>query len=203
MLPHRPRHITVAVLALLGAHASVMADSTPFRHQERVGLALNVPFSGQGVLFKDATVSLIYQRAEVRDGGRVSGWQLSVGSALQAFSPVLAVSGLVGERCAQGSLGVSYGAGRWGLPVALQGPYVQLGLGNVGGLGGAFAGASTLGCFKRYDPPVAAAPLPPVVLPPAPPPPAPPPPPPAPSPQQQQTLNGAAWMPEAPRPVLA
>ncbi|RZL05768.1 MAG: hypothetical protein EOP40_19285, partial [Rubrivivax sp.] len=169
MYPHQPRHVAVAVLTLFGMHAAAWADTTSVKHQERVGLALNVPFSGQGVLFKQATVSLVYQQASVRESGRVAGWQVSIGSGLQSFSPVFAVAGLAGERCGQGSIGVSYGAAGWGLPVALQGPHVQVGLANTGGIGGAFAGVSTLGCFKRYEPAMAAAPAAPVVVPPPPP----------------------------------
>lgn len=158
MLLPRHHHIALAVFILVGAQHDVMAESTPFKRQERVGLALNIPFGGQGILFKDATVSLVYQKAEVDN--HVAGFQLSVGSTLHTFSPVFALGALGGERCTYASLGVSYGPGGWGIPVALHGPHVQVGLNNVGGFGGAFAGISTMGCFKRYEPPAVAAPVP-------------------------------------------
>lgn len=193
MYRHRPHRIAAAVLALFGAGTTAWADSTPFRHQERVGLALNIPFSGQGMLFKEAVLSLVYQKASVRESGRVAGWQVSMGSGLQAFSPVFAVSGMAGERCGQASIGVSYGAGGWGVPLALQGPYVQVGLANTGGLGGAVAGISTLGCFKRYEPVTAAAPVAPVIEPPPP-----VPQPPSSSGSQQNSADASRWLRSAP-----
>lgn len=146
-------HIALAIATYVGLTSLAQADTTPFDRQERGGLMLNIPFDSNGLVFKDTVLSLVFQSAKVKSS--TYGWQLAFGSKLNTFSPVFAVSALGGDRCAYGTVGVSYGEGQWGLPVSLHGPYIQLGMRNVGGFGGFQTGLSTLGCFKRYVAPVA------------------------------------------------
>jgi hypothetical protein len=149
------RHrISQAVLILMGLTSAAHADTTVYDRQERAGLMLNIPFDSTGLKFKDSVLSLVYQDARVKSS--VTGWQLAFGSKLTSFSPVFAVSAIGGDRCGYGAVGVSYGDGKWGLPIGIYGPYIQVGLANSGGFGGFQAGLSSLGCFKRYAPPVAA-----------------------------------------------
>ncbi len=147
------RSVPLAVAALLGATLA-HADTTIYDRQERAGLMLNIPFDSKGFVFKDSSLSLVYQNAKVKSSA--TGWQIALGIKLASFSPTVALSALGGDRCGYGTVGVSYGEGKWGLPVGIYGPYVQVGLSNIGGFGGFQAGLSTLGCFKRYTPPAAA-----------------------------------------------
>lgn len=145
------RHIALAVATLCGFTSLAHADSTVHPRQDRAGLMLNIPFDSRGLVFKESVLSLIYQSARVKSSA--SGWQLAFGSKLNNFSPVFAVSALGGDRCGYATIGVSYGDGKWGLPIGLYGPHVQVGLSNIGGFGGFQVGLSSLGCFKRYTPP--------------------------------------------------
>lgn len=149
------RHlIALAVAACVGMTSLAHADTTPFDRQERGGLMLNIPFDSRGLVFKDTVLSLVFQSAKVKSSAY--GWQLAFGSKLNSFSPVFAISAIGGDRCGQATVGVSYGEGKWGVPIGIQGPYVQVGLSNVGSFGGFQAGLNTMGCFKRYAPPAAA-----------------------------------------------
>jgi hypothetical protein len=148
-------HVALAIAAFVGLSSVAQADDTTSTHQDRAGLMLNIPFDSHGFVFKDSVLSLVFQSAHVKSNAY--GWQLAFGSKLNAFSPVFAVSALGGDRCGYATVGVSYGAGQWGVPVSLTGPYVQVGLSNVGGFGGFQAGLNTFGCFKRYTPPSVAA----------------------------------------------
>lgn len=120
--------------------------------QDRVGLLLNVPFDGTGFKFADAIISLAYQNGQVSGSGNVSGWQVAIGTRLTKFTPMFSASALAGERCTYGTAGVSYGDGKWGLPVFIHASHLQLGLTNAGGFGGIQLGASSLECFKRFVP---------------------------------------------------
>lgn len=159
-MQHLPqRHlIALAIAAYVGMTSMAQADTTPFDRQERGGLMLNIPFDSHGLAFKDAVLSLVFQSAKVKSNAY--GWQLAFGSKLNSFSPVFAVSGLAGDRCGQATVGLSYGDGKWGVPISIQGPYVQIGMSNVGGFGGFQAGLNSMGCFKRYAPPAVTPPAP-------------------------------------------
>jgi hypothetical protein len=145
--------LACALAGLAVASPAALADALK---QERAGLMWRVPFDSQGVRWQASELSVVFQHVNVRESDRVSGWQLSVGSPLTSFSPTWSVSALVGERCWQGALGLSYGAGVWGWPVSLQGPYSVLSASNRGAFGGWQAGLSSLGCFKRVTPAAAA-----------------------------------------------
>jgi hypothetical protein len=145
------RQIALAAATLCSLTGLAHADDTMYSRQERAGLMLNIPFDSRGLVFKESVLSLIYQNAQVKSSA--TGWQLAFGSKLTSFSPVFAVSALGGDRCGYATVGVSYGDGKWGLPVGLYGPYVQIGLSNIGGFGGFQFGLNSLGCFKRYTPP--------------------------------------------------
>lgn len=159
-LPKHP-HVALAIATYLGFVSAASADTTPFDRQERGGLMLNVPFDSRGFQFKDTVISLVFQKAKVTSS--TYGWQIALGSKLSAWSPVFAFSALGGDRCAQATVGVAYGNGQWGLPVGIQGPYVQVGLAHAESFSGWQAGLSSLGCFKRHLTP---APAPAVVAPP-------------------------------------
>jgi hypothetical protein len=146
-MPIQYRPIALAVSLLVGFSSAAHAGQ-----QDQLGLMLNIPFDSAGMQFKDAVLNLVYRNANINSNNHVDGWQLTFGSRLNTFSPVFSVSGLSGDRCAYGSLGVSYGGGQWGIPFFINGPYAQLGLANVGGFGGVQMGVSSLGCFKRYVP---------------------------------------------------
>ncbi len=148
----RPIALAIGVFMAPFSSSYAQSASPSSDTQDRLGLLLNVPFDGSGFKFADAILSLAYQNADVTGNGNVSGWQVSIGSRLNKFTPIFSTSALAGSRCTYGSIGVSYGDGKWGLPVFIYASNLQLGLSNAGSFGGAQVGVSSLECFKRYVP---------------------------------------------------
>ncbi len=96
--------LKLGVAALLFAFAPLsQADR---RSQDRWGIAVNVPFSSDGIHIKDTSFNLIFQKVRLREGGKVSGFELSFGSPLTEFNPTAYVAGVLGPRCAYGVAGV-------------------------------------------------------------------------------------------------
>ncbi|MEK8086952.1 hypothetical protein WNB94_11065 [Aquabacterium sp. A3] len=151
------RTTTVALLVLASSLPAAMAGTTTSSHQSRLGVQVNLPFDGSGFKFQQTTLHLVFQKADVSQSDSVNGWQVSVGSRLNSFTPFFGASALRGSRCTYVSVGVSYGAGQWGLPLFINGPFSSLGLLNQGGLGGLSAGVGSLDCFDRYVPATPAA----------------------------------------------
>ena len=141
----------VMALAALSLIGSIAYADTHSQHQSRVGVTFQVPFGGSGFKIDDARVGLAYQHIYSRSEDTIFGGEANVTTSLHSFDPRIGVQALGGDRRVYAGAGLSYGTAGWGVPVSLHAPYTEIGMENIDGFGGAYAGISSMGPFKKYE----------------------------------------------------
>ena len=140
--------VGAVVLSILSTAA--FAD-THSRHQSQVGVTFQLPFGQGGINLDNARVGLAYQHVYSESADTVYGGAATVTTSLHAFDPRVGVQALGGDRDFYAGAGVSYGTSGWGVPVSLHAPFVEVGLDNIGELGGFYGGVNTMNGFKKYE----------------------------------------------------
>lgn len=124
---------------------------THSQHQSRVGITFEVPFGGSGFKIDDARIGLTYQHIYSKSADTIFGGEANVTTSLHSFDPRIGVKALGGDRRIYAGAGLSYGTTGWGVPVSINAPYTEIGMDNIDGLGGAYAGITSMGPFKKFE----------------------------------------------------
>lgn len=138
----------VVALSIIGSTAYADTNS---QHQNRVGVTFEVPFGGSGFKIDDARVGLAYQHIYSQSADTIFGGEVKLTTSLRDFDPRIAVQALGGDRRIYAGAGLSYGTAGWGVPVSINAPYTEIGMENIDGLGGAYAGITSMGPFKKFE----------------------------------------------------
>ncbi|WP_455922457.1 hypothetical protein [Pseudomonas putida] len=140
----------VAAVVLCVLAPAAFAD-THSQHQSQVGVTFQLPFGQGGINLDNARVGLAYQHVYSESADTVYGGAATVTTSLHSFDPRVGVQALGGDRDFYAGAGVSYGTSGWGVPVSLHAPFVEVGLDNIGELGGFYGGVNTMNGFKKYQ----------------------------------------------------